>query len=732
MAVVYKAKDTVLERVVALKLMNAQLFGVPEMQERFLREARAAASLHHPNIIVIYDFGQESGVPFIAMEFLPGQSLCRIIDKKLPLALPEKLDLALQIARGLEHAHQNSVIHRDVKPGNIQVLPGGKIKLVDFGIAKLASQHTTLTGRPIGTPAYMAPEQLQGKGSGIHSDIYSFGVVLYELLCYHSPYTAPDLAALIYKIATAPPEPMGAIEDRLPPELLRLVRNCLDKELGNRPASMTDVASALQGISSRLASGPAQNARARETVRPFPPSGSQPVLPGSPEAKASPTRYPKRHGKTSGQHRRTGAPAKTPVDCDDASHPEAPSRWILGLLSLLAMFFAIVETVTWMKVAPRAKRLWLQTTTPHAMTPFGPPPPVLSAGGTGKSPTIPTKSSSPTALTPALVAKVSPGRMTLAATKTASATKTPVPAQAATPVPTKTATATKTPVPGKTATPFPTRTATPPPSKTSTKTSIPSRTPSGTPSRTPSPTASRSPRPPSPTRALPPSPSPTKTATPGWRADSSTAVGSPGMAGGPPGNLAMGRLGRIQRLENSGRYDEALEELQKLKKLAFPPIQDLEAWEKRLEKNRENLTTSLLKAEKALTKGDAATTGSVLAGLRTGEKELPAARKVLEEYRSACAVDCKPPSVLYDRPLYLASGPLKFLVVANDKSGVEQILLHYRFEATAEFTSHRMTRNPDGSFTLEIPESVHKGRDISYYFEAKDRQGNRGFQASPM
>ena len=184
MGVVYKAYDPILEREVALKTMMATMGALDgESKSRFYREARSAAKLTHRNIVTIYDMGEEQGIPFIAMEFLDGIDLHRKLKLGGPLPLREGLNIISQVLRGLHYAHQFEIVHRDIKPANIYILRNGTAKILDFGIAKLASSEMTRTGMVLGTVDYMSPEQIRAeKAVDGRSDLFSAGVILYEFI----------------------------------------------------------------------------------------------------------------------------------------------------------------------------------------------------------------------------------------------------------------------------------------------------------------------------------------------------------------------------------------------------------------------------------------------------------------------------------------------------------------------------------------------------------------------
>jgi serine/threonine-protein kinase len=230
MGVVYLARDTVLGRQVALKVLDERYQGEEGAVRRFLHEARVAASLTHPNIVVIYDFGTEQGTSFIAMEYLDGENLRSVIARRAPMSLARKLIIALQVAKALDHANRRGVVHRDVKPSNIQLLPGGEVKLMDFGIAKLASADMTASGVTVGTPHYASPEQVRSLPVTAASDVFSYGLVLYELLTYRRAFTGEDFAALVYRIVFADPAPYEPQDEIIPAAVRELVRRCLAKQ----------------------------------------------------------------------------------------------------------------------------------------------------------------------------------------------------------------------------------------------------------------------------------------------------------------------------------------------------------------------------------------------------------------------------------------------------------------------------------------------------------------------
>src|SRR5581483_4648284 len=206
MGVVYRAEDKRIGRLVAIKTLTENFSGQPEMLERFYREAQAGI-LQHPNIVIVYDLGDENGVPFIVMELVSGEPLDKLIASGRQLPLIDKLSIIEQVCAALGYAHQRGVIHRDIKPANVIVQPDGHAKIVDFGIARIqraaAETELTRTGSVIGTMHYIAPERLKGQAFDGRSDIFSVGVMLYQLLTGQLPFSGED-ATVLHKLIHEP------------------------------------------------------------------------------------------------------------------------------------------------------------------------------------------------------------------------------------------------------------------------------------------------------------------------------------------------------------------------------------------------------------------------------------------------------------------------------------------------------------------------------------------------
>jgi serine/threonine protein kinase len=256
MAVVYLAEQVNIGRKVALKILHGQYAGDQEFVKRFRQEARLAASLNHPNVIKVYDFDQaDDGSLFIAMEYLQGKNLKEVIQAG-PVDIGKAIRLATQIADGLVVAHRSGVIHRDIKPENIMVVGGEEIKLMDFGIARLresgGATRLTRAGMIMGTPLYMAPEQIEGSEVTEKTDIYAFGIVLYEMLSGRAPFKAPTPAAVLMKHLKEIPLPLRKLRGEVPASVEKVVFQALEKKPERRQANMADIAESLRSIEAKL------------------------------------------------------------------------------------------------------------------------------------------------------------------------------------------------------------------------------------------------------------------------------------------------------------------------------------------------------------------------------------------------------------------------------------------------------------------------------------------------
>jgi serine/threonine protein kinase len=259
MGVVYLARDPVIGRLVALKTIRPSPAGQDdsesrEFRERFLREAQTAGVLSHPNIVTIHDVGEDpdTRTSFIAMEYIEGKNLKTLLLEKTPFSFDQVADIVGQVAEALDYAHRKGIIHRDIKPANIVITTDGKVKITDFGIAKVASSNLTTTGQFLGTPNYMSPEQVSGAPVDGRSDIFSLGVVLYELLTRRKPFQGENLTTISYKIVHEPFVPPAEIQQGIPPEFNGIVAKAMAKDPWNRYQRGKDFALALYETKARF------------------------------------------------------------------------------------------------------------------------------------------------------------------------------------------------------------------------------------------------------------------------------------------------------------------------------------------------------------------------------------------------------------------------------------------------------------------------------------------------
>ena len=245
MGIVYKAKDPLIDRVVAIKTINLGL-ALDEKEEyegRFYQEAKAAGRLNHPNIVTIYDVGKSGDVAYIAMEFLQGRELRDIMNDGGLLPVDQVLDIVAQVAQGLAYAHEHGIVHRDVKPSNIMVVRDGHAKITDFGIARMASSAVrTQTGMVLGSPKYMSPEQVMGKEIDQRSDIFSLGVMLYEMLTGQAPFNGENVNAIMYQTLNAVPAPPNTLNPAVPEMINFILAKALAKKVEDRYQNAKDFA----------------------------------------------------------------------------------------------------------------------------------------------------------------------------------------------------------------------------------------------------------------------------------------------------------------------------------------------------------------------------------------------------------------------------------------------------------------------------------------------------------
>src|SRR5438552_316241 len=242
MGVVYKGIDPGIGRPVAIKMMTGGFAENPDLLKRFQREAQSAGTLQHPNIVIIYELGTHDGNPYMAMEFIAGESLESIVSSHKRMSLVDKIDIMIQILNGLQYAHEHGIVHRDIKPGNIMLLKDGTVKILDFGIARISDNSMTKTGQIVGTINYMSPEQFNGHVVDGRSDIFSAGVRFYEFLTGVLPFDGAETPSVILKILNEPAPPLKDHIKDFPPELEEIVKKSLTKDREERYASAGDFA----------------------------------------------------------------------------------------------------------------------------------------------------------------------------------------------------------------------------------------------------------------------------------------------------------------------------------------------------------------------------------------------------------------------------------------------------------------------------------------------------------
>ena len=284
MGTVYEALDPHLNRKVALKTMIPGLLGDPGLRARFLREAQAAGALNHRNIVTVYDLGEDRGQPYIAMEFIEGTDLERIILNREPYPVEWKANVLRQICDGLGHAHRNGIIHRDIKPANIRVTPAGEVKIMDFGIAHLqAPSRLTRGGQVLGTVHYMAPEQIEGGKVDHRADIFSVGAIAYELITYRRPFDGDSLTSVMFKIAHEDADRSAFPHTPLSPRLEEIVLKALARDIGERYQDLATMQADLETLLRETVTAPQEPVEPAQVAR-WVAEGERELAAGAPAA----------------------------------------------------------------------------------------------------------------------------------------------------------------------------------------------------------------------------------------------------------------------------------------------------------------------------------------------------------------------------------------------------------------------------------------------------------------
>src|SRR4051794_16946390 len=252
MGVVYRAFDPQIERTVAIKVISTQLVDQPEHRERFFREARAAGRLAHRNIITIFDLGEDNGHPYIAMEYVEGESLDARMRTGEPLTLSQKIEIVGDLCDALAFAHAAGIVHRDMKPANVMLTKSGSVRILDFGLARLVTSELTRSNVVVGTMNYMAPEQVRAEAIDHRADVFSVGVLFYELLSGHKAFEADSFAATMYKVLQDRPVPLGGVNQEVPEAVARIVDRAIEKDRDQRYQSMGDMLRDLEEVRALL------------------------------------------------------------------------------------------------------------------------------------------------------------------------------------------------------------------------------------------------------------------------------------------------------------------------------------------------------------------------------------------------------------------------------------------------------------------------------------------------
>jgi serine/threonine protein kinase len=243
MGVVYRGRDSMIGRAVAVKMLVSDIDASEETRERFFREARSAGQLTHRNIITIYDFGEENGRAYIVMELLAGESLSSVLARDDRLPLEQQIEIMARVCEGLAFAHSRGIVHRDVKPANLFITREGQLKILDFGVARIASSKLTRSGLIVGTPDYMSPEQVMGASIDARSDVFAAGAVFYQLLARRKPFAAKRLPQVLNNVMKENPPPLSDAE--APAELAAVVMKALEKDPARRYQNMVEMLAGL-------------------------------------------------------------------------------------------------------------------------------------------------------------------------------------------------------------------------------------------------------------------------------------------------------------------------------------------------------------------------------------------------------------------------------------------------------------------------------------------------------
>ncbi len=360
MGEVYKAEDPVLTRQVAIKTMTAAVSSDPDLRKRFLREAQSAARLNHPNIITVYDFGEEGEHIYMAMELLEGTDLKQLISGGKLRTLDQKLDVMEQIGEGLAFAHGKEVIHRDLKPANIHVQPNGQVKIMDFGLARLGASEMTAAGTVMGTPNYMSPEQVKGERADARSDIFSVGAVFYEILSGRKPFDGDSLHAILYKVLEATAVPLREAAPDLPTVVTQVVDRAMAKEPAARYQNGAELLEAVRFARRSLAIGEDPTVLGTPAVLSDPTlarPGSVAIRRGAGTSTLSPQSRSVARGGSASLRSASRSSVKPPAPAPRATEPEPPepppSRGAGPWIAAAAVVLLALGIVGWLVLRPK-------------------------------------------------------------------------------------------------------------------------------------------------------------------------------------------------------------------------------------------------------------------------------------------------------------------------------------------------------------------------------------------
>jgi serine/threonine-protein kinase len=362
MGEVYRATDPILNRDLAIKVMVPSVSADPELSKRFLREAQSAARLNHPNVVTLHEFGEDQGRVFMAMELLDGRDLSHVIKQGALAGLEDKLSVMEQICDGLAYAHAMQIVHRDLKPANIHVSTAGRVKIMDFGLARLGASEMTRAGTVMGSPNYMSPEQVRGERADARSDIFALGSVFYELLSGRRAFDAETIVGILYKVTDSEPTPLESLSPDVPPVLVALVSKAMAKTPADRFQDARELREALD-VCRRVLEGTLDETAALASLREARTLLSAPAAPEAtdPEKTLGPatlpahsTTLPRRPTTTrlpvvrpaSGTQAPTRVPQSAPAAGTTSAPPAAPSHAPLYAAVAVAAVALLVGAAT--------------------------------------------------------------------------------------------------------------------------------------------------------------------------------------------------------------------------------------------------------------------------------------------------------------------------------------------------------------------------------------------------